>query len=225
METNENFDPVIIEQSKSDALLVIFGGIKQGVGLPIFEFRNVLKNIKCDKVFVRDQSQAWYHKGLDFQTPNLSMVKDLLQNIISANNYKQVIFLGNSMGGYAAILFGSLLGVSSVVSFSPQSFIGRITRYYHKDKRWKEQISNVYKNNRGQKRHYDLKYVLNKTQKNLVTLHIYYSTNHRLDKIHAERLSSFNNVVLHPYDTNHHNLVKELRDRNILIKILEGLFK
>ncbi len=225
MEENENFDPVIVEQSNSDSLLVIFGGIKQGVGLPIFEFRNILKTIKCDKVFVRDQSQTWYHNGLDSQISNLTMVKDFLKNIISYKNYKRVIFLGNSMGGYAAILFGSLLGVTSVVAFSPQSFVGRITRYYHKDKRWQGQISKMYKKNRGQKRYYDLKFVLNMTKKNPVPVHIYYSTNHRLDKIHSERLDSFENVVLHPYETDHHNLVRELRDRNILIKILEDLFK
>jgi esterase/lipase len=37
------------------------------------------------------------------------------------SGYKNVIFLGTSSGGYAAILFGSLLNVNSVVAFTPQT--------------------------------------------------------------------------------------------------------
>lgn len=46
-------------------LLVSFGGIAQGLGMPVFEFFNSISDIPCDKIFLRDFHQAWYQKGVD----------------------------------------------------------------------------------------------------------------------------------------------------------------
>lgn len=224
MKVIEKHDPLILEINNSDSLLVIFGGIKQGIGLPIFEFRNVLKNVVCDKVFVRDFNQAWYHKGIDSSINNLSVLESCLSDIITSHSYKRVVFLGNSMGGYAAILLGTLLNVNKVIAFSPQSFIDKINRYYYKDKRWASQLKKVYLNNKDQRKYYDLKRVLKKS-KAKVLIDIFYSVNHNLDKIHSERLRKNKNVRLNPFEANNHNLVRELRDNQLLIEIIEGFFK
>ena len=46
-----------------------------------------------------------------------------MNELICESNAKKVVFLGNSAGGYAAILFGVLLQVDSVYAFSPPTLL------------------------------------------------------------------------------------------------------
>ena len=39
-----------------------------------------------------------------------------------------IITIGGSMGGYAALLFGSLLPVNGIIAFGPQTFIDKDNR-------------------------------------------------------------------------------------------------
>jgi len=51
--------------SKSDVMLIAFGGLKKGIGkITPFEFFNLTKGIEVKKIYVRDMNQAWYHRGL-----------------------------------------------------------------------------------------------------------------------------------------------------------------
>ena len=53
-----------------------FGGVNQGLGMPIFEFFNSINDLECDKVFFRDFSQMWYQKGVDEVVNDLLSLKD-----------------------------------------------------------------------------------------------------------------------------------------------------
>lgn len=105
-----------------DVIIVSFGGIsKQFAGTPPFEFLRFLHRHfpQYDKKFYVDLHQHWYHKGIDGFSTNITETQNYLQNII--RNYKNILFLGISAGGYAAILFGSLLKVTCVLAFIPQT--------------------------------------------------------------------------------------------------------
>jgi hypothetical protein len=111
-------------------LIVCFGGMALCFcGVLPFEFLRYLQSNftdKCDLVFFTDKHQCWYHKGLDGITTNVDETVAYINNITSAGNYEKVIFIGTSMGGYAAILFGSLCNnVSNVISFIPQTKVRR----------------------------------------------------------------------------------------------------
>lgn len=118
----------IVNNSKN--LIVCFGGMALQMGqiLP-FEFLNYLsdtyKKNELDKYFFIDKEQCWYHKGIKGITSNIDETANYLKNIIQKGNYKKVIFMGVSAGGYAAILFGSLCNVSNVIAFIPRTM-------YHK---------------------------------------------------------------------------------------------
>ena len=76
------------------------------------------------------------------------------------NNTKQLsknIFSGNSMGGYAAILFGCFLSVDTVISFAPQIFINRYNRFINVDSRWPNEISKIYNYPENRPEFFDLK--------------------------------------------------------------------
>lgn len=111
-----------INSYKKNTLIICFGGmvLKMGGILP-FEFLNFLSKIDCesDKIFYIDKKQSWYHNGIENISSTIDETVLYLKNKI--NGYKKVIFMGVSAGGYAAILFGSLLNVQYVISFIPRT--------------------------------------------------------------------------------------------------------
>lgn len=112
------------ESGSKDILIVSFGGIAGAFdGLQPAEFLNTLTRIypEHDKYFYVDGNQSWYHKGLKNITDNITETVEHLKQVIS--EYDKVYFLGTSAGGYAAILFGSLLNVDKVLAFKPQTHL------------------------------------------------------------------------------------------------------
>ena len=214
---------IIIEKQNSEFLLVSFGGIIHGLGLPIFEFYNSLGNINCDKIFFRDFYQAWYLKGVDSNIDGPQKICNFINHEVSKANYTNITFIGNSMGGYAAILFGGLINVDTVIAFSPQTFIDKKNRFYYFDIRWRSQIKQIYKYLNKNSEYLNLKLFLN-TQDYKTKIRIYYSNKHRLDKIHAKFIRDSYNVKLIPISESQHSIVKKLRDIGELQNIIKNSF-
>jgi hypothetical protein len=130
-----------------DTLFVSFAGYNKLFGaMARFEFANFLKInfAKTDRYYYVDQKFDLYHKGIHGISKNIDETVAYLKNEIA--KYSKVIFIGVSAGGYAAILFGSLLNISAVVAFIPQTlrtksninekyrdicpYINNVTQYY-----------------------------------------------------------------------------------------------
>lgn len=208
-------DISILKQGTTNTLVITFGGIRQGVGMPVFEFQNILKKYNCHQVFIRDSKQAWYQNGV-MGYESIEILKAKLETI--TNGYPNVIFIGNSMGGFAAIMFGVLLNITKVIAFSPQTFIDRLRRWRYGDKRWSTQIKEVHLSKINKKT--NLKNIIRITNHTTI-INVYYSNSDKLDKVHAERLNLLENVVLNSYNYGGHNLIKEMRANNELLKVLD----
>ena len=93
--------------------------------MPVFEFKNFLNKTipNYSSLYLIDRNQCWYHKGLKGRTHDIPSTIRFLRKKI--RRYSEVTFIGVSMGGYAAILFGSLLNVKNVISFIPQTIINK----------------------------------------------------------------------------------------------------
>ncbi|QAA81357.1 hypothetical protein EI546_06280 [Aequorivita sp. H23M31] len=218
---NGNF----VDFSGHKNLLVSFGGIYQGLGIPVFEFFNSISDIQCDKIFLRDFNQAWYHMGVDSELNSMDEITEYLGKMITEKGYEKVCFIGNSMGGYAALLFGSILKVSCVIAFAPQTFINKGNRLFYLDRRWRKQIARVYAFNNKKTENFDIKKILSRNQDFGTRLNIYYSTQHRLDKIHAERLKRINNIFLHPIREGGHEVVRIVRNNGELKSLIKASFE
>ncbi|WP_179319493.1 hypothetical protein [Winogradskyella helgolandensis] len=216
---------LLVDFNGHENLLVSFGGIQQGLGMPVFEFFNSISDIPCDKIYFRDFNQAWYQKGVDSELNHINKIIKYLEKKINSNKYSRICFIGNSMGGYASILFGSILNVDTVIAFAPQTFINRVNRILNFDKRWCKQINQVYYYKDNRKEFYDLKKYLNRNNSYKTQINVYYSPNHRLDKKHAERLSTHSNVVLHPIDEGGHSVVKVVRNNGNLKSAIISAFE
>lgn len=197
-------------------LIITFGGIANGIGGPIFEFKNLLeKNIDCHKIFIKDSNQSWYHKGANGLGNNIKELKNDIEKLIEEINYSEIIIIGASMGGYASLLFGSLLKVNSIIAFVPQTFIDKETREIEKDKRWPKQIKSVHENNQN---YYDL---INLNFEN-INVQIIYGEKDSLDAIHAKRMNKHKSIEIIKYNGNHKTIFKLLKKNNQLIDIIKN---
>ena len=121
--------PVSVElRQGSDKLFLFFGGIVGSIGMPPFEFYQASKILEFSRVFVRDLSQSWYQRGLPGIGSNAADIGGYLNGLIKNSGASEIIFVGNSMGGYAALLFCAMLKTGKAVVFSPQTFLSTARR-------------------------------------------------------------------------------------------------
>lgn len=70
-------------------------------------------------IFLRDIQKQWYLKGINYQ---INSVDKLLKFLKEETKGYRVITLGSSAGGYAAVLFGSMLYAETIMSFNGRFF-------------------------------------------------------------------------------------------------------
>src|SRR5690349_12476934 len=101
---------VVDFSTESDVLLIAFAGMRGMVGMPPFEFFNVVStlDVPVKRAFVRDLRQAWYHLGTPGLGETIDEIAVALRGVVAAAAVRRVVTVGYSAGGYAAILFGTL---------------------------------------------------------------------------------------------------------------------
>jgi hypothetical protein len=177
----------------SRRLVVTFGGLIAELATvgpatdgrdstPVFEFARSLGSVPLKKVYVRDHAGVWYHRGVAGVGPDVDSVAQHLRELTAEAG--EVVMIGNSAGGYAALLFGALLG-SEVHAFNPQTLIDSPV----------------------DARYADLLPLLAQSEGRF---HVYYSAGGD-DEVQAERLRALPRVTLHPLDSPGQDLLKTLR--------------
>ena len=68
-------------------------------------------------IFIRDNKKQWYLEGIN---NNFNSIEKLEAFLIKETKGYKTIMLGSSAGGYAAVLFGSLLKSEYILSFNGQ---------------------------------------------------------------------------------------------------------
>jgi pimeloyl-ACP methyl ester carboxylesterase len=200
---------------QSDTLLVAFGGGFGAYFMPRFEFSRMASDLPVKKLFIREHEPTWYQGGIPGLGLGIDEAAGAIRELVLRNGVDRTVMVGNSAGGYAALLFGELTGADTVLAFSPQTFVDRRNRLVHRDRRWPQPARRMRSLPRTP--YQDLLRVLHG---GATTSQVYYSGNHRLDRVHAERLRSTPGVVLHRYDLASHKLVRVLRDQGDLGGIL-----
>ena len=188
-------------------------GNPENIGaIPRFEFVKTMEKTfpSLDVHFYVDFNICWYAKGLDGITSNIDETVEYLRT----KKHKKNIFLGNSAGGYAAILFGSLLEVDRVIAFHPQSNLTTIPGEASKH------------------RHVDRKYMKLDQYINDITDYRIYGCDkggldHPNDQVHHSRQLDFLTDLGKPNISRFllKEMLKKIRDSGELTKILEESFK
>jgi hypothetical protein len=199
----------------SKRLVIAFGGLRHMIGMSPFEFLQSLGEVGLNRTFVRDNHQAWYHRGVDGIAGDIDSVADHLRELTSG--MEAVFTIGNSAGGFGALLFGALLSCE-VHAFSPQTFIDPELRKAHGDIRWTRLVNAL--GDDMDPRYADLRPVIAESE---ATCHVYYPTQVHQDVVHAEHLDGLRQVTLHPFDSDDHSLIRQLRDSGWLDGLLRRI--
>jgi hypothetical protein len=200
----------------SRRMIVAFAALPgENLDVRPFAFHTMMAEIDVKVAFLRDHLEAWYHRGVAGVGDTIDAVAEFLRDF--ARNADETVMIGGSSGGYAALLFGALLN-REVHAFMPQTFIDPELRRLHSDNRFRREFETLppYID----PRYADLRPVVAGSR---ARVHVYYSTGHPLDSLHAERLGHLDNVTLHGFDWHSHLLLRELRDRGWLGPFLEEL--
>lgn len=190
-------------------MLVTFGGLNGTSGLPPFEFARITRDLGVKRLFVRDLDQCWYQGGLPGLASGIEATAEFLRSQLNEQAIEKAVFIGASMGGYAALLFGSLLHVDCVHAFSPQTYLGLLRRMGTIDIRWYPQINRMHARYGPFRPTYDLR--RNLLEHPIRESHVHFGMANRLDRVHALRLSMVPGVTVHGYGEVGHHVVRNLR--------------
>ena len=201
----------------SDVLLVVFSGLKKNPrAMPGFSFKKITDDLPAKKLFLRDLDRAWFLKGLRGVTRNVEETVAFLRAEMAATGARRTVLTGYSLGGFAALLYGALLGADEVQAISPQTFITFWRRLRCGDHRWRRYIWRLHFSN--PRRFHDLKPILQ--QASGTQFHVHYARDSRCDPSHAEHLRGLNGVTLHEYAEGGHRLITALHDNGELRQLL-----
>lgn len=145
-----------------------------------FEWYGIRVKGACKHIYLRDIHKQWYLSGINSKINSPEKLCDFL--IAETKGYK-VICIGSSAGGYAALLFGSILG-ATVYAFSPRIEMLSLDRYSSPEK------APLYFRLKGTslKQYMDIVPFL---KASTTPMYCFYPTKSQLDKI---QLSHLNNV-------------------------------
>ncbi len=116
----------------SARLVVAFGGIRQKLGPASLEFYRSLEQVDCAALFVSDSERRWYQYPADIIDSLMDQVRAAAQEAGAS----RLVFIGNSMGGFAALHFGARMGADAILGFGAQTAIlPEVTRELG-DMRW-----------------------------------------------------------------------------------------
>jgi pimeloyl-ACP methyl ester carboxylesterase len=113
-------DVLLVQQAEPGSpLLIAFSSVNSNG----FSFYQQAIGLKVHKVFVRDPADAWYQKGISPGIDDVAGLAAKLREIVAHLKPSRVVTVGASMGGYASLVFGNLIGADIVIASSPQTII------------------------------------------------------------------------------------------------------
>ncbi|MBM3660579.1 MAG: hypothetical protein FJW95_13915 [Actinobacteria bacterium] len=208
----------------SRTALVAFGGIGRfgpDPGVAPFEFRGVGASIDGATVYLRDPSRTWYRSGVPGLGPDPDTAIAALGALLERNRIERSVFTGVSAGGFAALWYGSVLGVDVVHAFVPQTSVGLSGRLMARDRRYRPNIRRMRAALPRDAGVTDVRPVVARAA--ATNVHVHWGDRTPADGRQARRLQSFEHVQIHEYPgVKHADLAASLLDSGVLLPMLNG---
>lgn len=227
---------VLVDRVVPGEILVIAFGFVSWEARPDFDFYGRLRKLEqnsgrhINKILVRDSGNAWYHRRIDGLGMHPDETAEGLRVLIREIQPSKVITIGQSMGAYAAVMYGLLLEVQQVIAFGPLSFLDPQQALLYHERRWLSVMRDLAANSPASG-YYDLQTLGLSKASALPDLHILFGTKPdqggkesvNLDAMHAQRLAAIGNCTLHPYPYSGHTVVQHLIDTKRINALLARL--
>ena len=152
-------------------------------------------------IFLRDIHKQWYLSGIN---ANINSPDKLFEFLRKETDGYKVICIGSSAGGYAAILYGSMLGAKCVYAFSPRLEMKSL------DTKSNEEKCPIYFRVRNTERERYMKlhpFIMSSN----VPIYCFYPVNSNLDKIQLDYIETLKidkeeNFHIIKFDTSKHGV-------------------
>ena len=223
-------DDVLVDRIVPGAPLVIAFGFVSWTTRPAFDFYGRLRKLEqasgqhLNKILVRDSGNAWYHRQIAGLGNHVDETAQSLRELVRRIAPSTVTTLGQSMGAYAAVMYGLLLDAQQIVAFGPLSFLDvQQARLYH-ELRWLPVMESLAQDP-PLSGYYDLAALCRARATADTQMHLVFGTRPdaanagasasesvNLDAMHAQRLAAFGRCTLHPYPHSGHAVVQHLID-------------
>ncbi|MGX9772008.1 Uncharacterised protein [Janthinobacterium lividum] len=241
-------DDVLVDRIVPGAPLVIAFGFVSWTTRPAFDFYGRLRKLEqvsgqhLNKILVRDSGNAWYHRRIAGLGSHVDETAQALRELVRRIAPGQVTTIGQSMGAYAAVMYGLLLDAQQIVAFGPLSFLDvQQARLYH-ELRWLPVMESLAQDPPASG-YYDLAALCRARATEHTQLHLVFGTRPdaarpdvanpgasesvNLDAMHAQRLAAYGQCTLHPFPQSGHAVVQHLIDtkriNGLLAKCILGL--
>ncbi len=208
-------DSFILLRGNSNILIVSFASY-YNKGQERYDW-NILRKLNVDILFIRDLSMKWYLCGIKGVSTDVNSTVKFLETYTS--RYPKVYFFGSSMGGYGALLYGSLIHHMNINihAFGPQVDLSpenkKINPYTKKSIIKKNGLYDTISDN-------DRCYLaLQNSVKFPDNTYVYYSKNHEYDVFNAELIKK-NEIG---YDTDLHAIARYLHNKNELVSLVQKI--
>lgn len=107
----------LVVKDHVDKLVVFFGSRRA----KNFEYAALFADDNVHQLHLREAEKArWFLDGVPGFADDISGIAQSVLRVAEALSVSKITMVGSSMGGYAAIVAGSIFGADKVVAFSPQ---------------------------------------------------------------------------------------------------------
>ena len=201
---------------KEQGTVFAFGGLAGHMHIPAAEFRKALSARSYAVVFAKDLFQVWYQKGLPGLANSREAVAPALKRRFG-HLPRPWYAIGASAGGFAAIVFGTGLGVARVLALSPRTVVKRET-------------ANIYRQTALLDPSLDPMAPLSDCRDALAEsgyknpLWIIYGVRNPFDRLQAKRLKDHPGVEMMPVNTPGHSVGAVLKRASLLDPVLDAFF-
>jgi hypothetical protein len=203
----------------SKTLVICFSGFKQNVaGVQPFEFFNTFSDCNAQTLFLKDPSKTWFLSGVPGFGESVEKVVNNILSLKKQFNIERIVTIGGSSGGFASLLYGSLLKADRAIALMPQTFVEPTLRKEKNIKIYEKNVRELYRLAPHSALKYgDIKENLQKRNciDSKTQFHVFYP-DFEEDVIFAEHLLGIENLTLYKAKYDKHSLGQFMKEHNLL---------
>lgn len=217
-------EPLVVAKGDDPRVLIIaFTGFGGRVGTGSHDFMALTGALAYSRILVRDPFRVWYQEGLGDGVGSFLDLAQLLQSQARALAPETIITVGNSSGGYAALLAGYLMKADFVHALAPQTYLDTLNILRHRDgalvtSHWQDLVR-VHRSRSARPALFDLRRVLSEDNgKTRYFVHVCAGCRH--DRRRAEHLAGVARLRILHYPGDRHQVAGVMARHGFLRQIL-----
>lgn len=216
-------DNIVVERGTDpSALLLVFSGLAGRWGGARYEFLDTARHLRFSRILCRDQRDLAYLAGIGDEPEAPPRTAARLRAHIDELAPQTTIVVGNSIGAFAALLYGHLLGADYVHAFSPLTSLAPAYVRDHRtldtdDKR--DFYDRLWRETEDASEWYELRDVLAHDNAH-TAYYLHYCRDSALDTHAAQWVDGLPGMHLFDYPCHHHFVSRHLLRAGLLLPLL-----